>query len=519
MAIVAGIDFGTQSVRVSLVDSQRGRVGGASAAYPVLRVAGNPDHATQRHSDHVTALVQAMRAALASAGIDGHEIAALAVDSTGSTVMPVDASLAPLGDYYLWCDHRAAKEAAEITAVARARNLEALRWYGGVYSSEMAWAKVLHWLRHNPGERTHFATAVEHCDFIVAMLCGVERVEDLPRSVCAAGHKWLWQEATGGLPDEEFFCAVDPLLAGVRERFGTHFGASDRLAGRLCTEWAEKLGLRASLPIPFAGLDAHWDAIGSGIADGDIVNVVGTSTCVMAVVRDTQPIEGIFGIVPGSVHPARFGIEAGMSAAGDIFEAIARRAGTTVAALAEGLEHYQAGQTGLLRLTWDHGDRNVLSNPTLSGVTLGWRLSHEARDELFAAMEGTAFHTRIILERLEENGVEVRRVINGGGISRRSKVLNQVFANVLNKPVLVPETDVTSLGSAIFALLAAGAYSSVEAAQKALCPRYHIYDPECSSVIRYEALFALYRRLYFGWGADRASPLHLLDELTRRITF
>jgi L-ribulokinase len=517
MAIVAGIDFGTLSVRVSLVDSERGRLASASAGYPLLRKKEDPDQATQRAKDHLGALTVAMRDALRAAGLEGGEVAALAVDTTGSTIMPVDWNLRPLDDYYLWCDHRSAGEAAEITRAARAAGLEAIRWYGGVYSSEMAFAKLLHWLRHNPDKRAEFATAVEHCDWIVAQLTGVKDVSGLTRSICAAGHKWLWNAQAGGWPADDFLRGVDPLLGGFAAGAGTSFATSDRIAGHLCPEWACRLGLRAGLPIPVPALDAHWDAIGAGIAEGDVVNVVGTSTCVMAIVKETQPIEGVFGVVPGSINPAFYGIEAGLSAAGDIFEAIARRAGVTVAELSRGLENYSAGQTGLLRLVWDNGDRNVLSDPALSGVTLGWRLPHTARDELFAAIEGTAFHTRIILERLAGSGVPIHRVINGGGIPRKNRVLNQVYANVFNKPVLVPEADVTSLGSAIFAFLAAGVYPSVEAAQKALCPAYQVIRPDPAAVAVYDQLHVMFRGLYFAWGRGEPGPsmTAVLSELRR----
>lgn len=500
MAIVAGIDFGTLSVRVSLVDSERGRLASASAAYPLLRRKDDPDYAAQRAEDHLAALTTAMRAALRAAGLAGGEVAALAVDTTGSTIMPIDRDLRPLDDYYLWCDHRSAQEAAEITHGARQVNLAALRWYGGVYSSEMALAKLLHWLRRNPDKRARFATAVEHCDWMVAQLTGVTDVAGLTRSICAAGHKWLWNAQAGGWPADDFLRSVDPLLGGFAAGAGTRFAASDRIAGRLCGAWADRLGLREGIPIPAPALDAHWDAIGAGIAVGDVVNVVGTSTCVMAMVGATEPIEGVFGIVPGSIHPAYFGIEAGLSAAGDIFDAIARRAGTTVSDLASGLEKFTAGQTGLLRLVWDNGDRNVLSDPALAGVTLGWRLQHTAQDELFAAIEGTAFHTRIILERLADNGVPINRVINGGGVPQKNAVLNRIYANVFNKPVLVPEQEITSLGSAIFAFLAAGTFGSVEAAQKRLCPAYRVVAPEPSAVARYERLYQLYRRAYFSMG-------------------
>jgi L-ribulokinase len=200
------------------------------------------------------------------------------------------------------------------------------------------------------------------------------------------------------------------------------------------------------------------------------------------------------------VHPKKTGVEAGLSATGDIFEAIARRAGSTVAALSVGLDTYKAGQTGLLRMTWDNGDRTVLVNPELGGITFGWNLTHAPQDELFAAIEGTAFHTRVIFERMEKHGVPIDRVINGGGIPQKNDVLNQVYANVLNKPVLIPKSDVTSLGSAIFAALAAGAHNSIEDAQRALCPEHRVVEPHPSSARVYEQLYGIYRELYFGFG-------------------
>jgi ribulose kinase len=396
MSIVAGVDFGTLSVRVSIFDSERGRLGSGAAEYPLLRKKEDPDHATQRHADHMEALALATRRALEASGVGGREVEAIALDTTGSSVIPVDERLNPIGDYYLWCDHRAWREASEITAAAHANKLNAIEWCGGTYSSEWGFAKLLHWLRNNPAQRSRFATALEHCDMVAAVLCGIEDPAAVPRSICAMGHKWMWNEALGGLPPEEFLTAVDPALAGVRNR----------------------------------------------------------------------------------------------------------RAGTTVGELSKGLENYRPGETGLLRLTWDNGDRTVLVNPELSGVTLGWRLTTTAQDELFAAIEGTACHTRVILERMEEYGVPVRRIINGGGIPQKNPVLNQVYANVIGKPILVPEGDVTSLGSAIFAFLAAGAFSTIEEAQDRLCPAFRVIEPVESC----EDLYAQYRELYFAFGRSETLP-------------
>jgi L-ribulokinase len=323
----------------------------------------------------------------------------------------------------------------------------------------------------------------------------------------------MWNRALGGFPPEDFLVAVDPLLAGVHQKLAGRYATSDQIAGRLSPQWAARLGFRAGIPIPIGAFDAHWDAIGAGVHEGDIVNVVGTSTCIMAIARETRLIPGVCGVVQGSIHPQMAGIEAGLSATGDIFEAIARRASASVAGLSQGLEKYRAGQTGLLRLTWDNGDRTVLVNPELGGVTLGWKLTHTAQDELFAAIEGTAFHTRVILERMEEHGVPIRRVINGGGVPQKNETLNRVYANVLNKPVLVPESEVTSLGSAIFAFLAAGAFRSVEEAQDALCPSYRTVEPEPAAARVYEQLYALYRKLYYGMGRASAAPVAAGDVL------
>jgi L-ribulokinase len=213
------------------------------------------------------------------------------------------------------------------------------------------------------------------------------------------------------------------------------------------------------------------------------------------------------------VHPKYMGIEAGLSATGDIFDAIARRAGTSIPELSRSLETFRAGQTGLLRLTWDNGDRTILVNPELGGATLGWKLTHSAEDELFAAIEGTGFHTRVILERMEQHGVKIRRVINGGGIPQRSRKLNQVYADILNKPVLVPQGDVTSLGSAIFAFMAAGTFPTIELAQDALCPSYTVFDPHPANVAVYRELYPLYRKLYFAFGQKDAEPAALGDVL------
>jgi L-ribulokinase len=504
MALVAGVDFGTQSVRVSVVDSARGPLGWGVAEYPVIRERRDPDFATQSHDAHMAALAAAARIALDAAKVDGATIEAIALDTTGSTVIPVGKGLVPIDDYYLWCDHRAKDEAALITRVAHEEGLPAIDACGGVYSSEWGFAKLLHWLRHNPAKRGALVSALEHCDMVAAVLCGITDPDQVPRSICAMGHKWLWD---GDLPPASFLAKVDPLLAGARDWLRGRYRTSDHIAGRLSAEWAKKLGLREGIPIPVGAFDAHWDAIGAGIAEGDVVNVVGTASCIMAIAQKTDRIPGLCGVVPGSIHPQYIGIEAGLSATGYLFEALAARSNAKVSELAKGLESYRAGQTGLLHLSWDNGDRTVLVNPNLGGVTLGWNLNHTAQDHLFAAIEGTAFHTRVILERMAEYGVPINRVIHGGGIPQKNDALNHVYANVLGKPVLVPERSITSLGSAIFAFRAAGTFATIEDAQRALCPTYRVVSPDPASRHTYERLYAHWRSLYFAMGTPGSAPV------------
>ena len=518
MAVVAGVDFGTLSVRVSLVDSERGLLASAVAEYPLKRKREDPEFATQSHADHMRALAAATREALQKAGASGDQVLSIALDTTGSSVVPVGKNLEPLDDYYLWCDHRAKAEAAEITEAAHREKLEAIEWCGGVYSSEWGFSKLLHWLRHNPGKRSEFVSAFEHCDMVAAALGGISDAKKVKRSICAAGHKWMWNASLGGLPAEKFLTRVDPLLAGVREKLDGEYATSDRLAGHLSADWAAQLGLKAGIPIPVGAFDAHWDAIGAGCRSEDIVNVVGTSTCIIGITPSVRLVPGVCGVVEGSVHPKRTGIEAGLSAVGDIFQAIATRAATDVRTLSQGLEKYRAGQTGLLRMTWDNGDRTVLVNPNLRGITFGWNLQTTAQDELFAAIEGTALHTRVILDRMEQHGVTVRRVINAGGIPQKNDVLNQVYANVLGRPVLVPAGSVVSLGSAIFAFLAAGTFKTVEEAQDAVGPQYKVFQPEASSKRVYDELYSLYSKVYFAFGqpqnADYGKVLPALIQLS-----
>ena len=466
MAIVAGVDFGTLSVRVSIVDSERGLLASAIAEYPLHRKRDDPDYATQSHEDHMRALADGHATGGAGGWNRWRSGPGHRARHHGSSVIPVGDGLVPLDDYYLWCDHRAKNEAAEITELRASRRLEAIQWCGGVYSSEWGFAKLLHWLRHNPGkarQTRHRLRTLRHG--------GGDALRDHRSAPASSAASAPWATNGCGMPLWAAFLPKSFWPRSIRcspacaKSWTANMRPPTRSPERSLQQWAEKLGLRAGIPIPVGAFDAHWDAIGAGAHEGDVVNVVGTSTCIMAYAAKAQLIPGVCGVVPGSVHPQYTGIEAGLSAP-EISSAPSRGApDTTVAELSKGLENYRAGQTGLLRMTWDNGDRTVLVNPNLGGMTLGWNLLHTAQDELFAAIEGTAFHTRVILDRMSEYGAPTQRVINGGGIPQNNPVLNQVYANVLGRPVLVPSGKVTGLGSAIFAFMAAGAFKTIGEAQ------------------------------------------------------
>ena len=359
---------------------------------------------------------------------------------------------------------------------------------------------MLHWLRHNPEKRAKFVSAFEHCDMVAATLCGITDARRVKRSVCAMGHKWMWNASLGGLPPESFLAKVDPLLAGARAKLDGDVRdlRQDRRTRFRLTGQRSWGCVRAS---PF--LLAPSTPIGMQLAQARKKATSSTSSARRPASSPMRPkaqlIPGVCGVVPGSVHPQFTGIEAGLSATGDIFSAIARRANTTVEEFSKGLTSYRAGQTGLLRMTWDNGDRTVLVNPNLGGMTIGWNLLHTAQDELFAAIEGTAFHTRVILDRMSEYGAPTQRVINGGGIPQNNPVLNQVYANVLARPVLVPSGKVTGVGSAIFAFLAAGIFktdrrsASERSARRTRCTSR---KPRRRDV--YVELYELYRKIYFG---------------------
>jgi len=535
-AFVLGVDFGTNSARAVVVDCADGRaVGTAVVEYPsgehgVITDPKDPHLARQHPGDYLVALkgsvTRALRAAKRKQGFAAARVLGVGVDTTGSTPIPVDASCRPLAlekrwrkhpaaQAWLWKDHTGAEEAAAITEAARRHAPEYVAPIGGTYSSEWFWSKIWKCLKVAPEVFDAAASWVELADYVPAVLAGITDPAAIRRCVCAAGHKAMYAEAHGGLPDAAFLARLDPRLAALRGHLFTKAHAADRPAGRLSEAWAQELGLPAGIPIAMGGFDAHYGAVGAGVKSGTLVKIIGTSTCDVAIAPLSAPmadVPGICGIVPGSVMPGWYGLEAGQSAVGDLLN-------WWVAEVCEGDARLHArltaeaagqrpGESGLLALDWNNGNRTILVDPRLTGLLVGQTL-HTSRAEVYRALiEATAFGARAIVERLRENGVPIDRVVCCGGIAEKNALFMQVYADVLGHPMHIagsPQT--TALGAAISAAVAAGRYPSFEAAQgkmtslqaKRFTPR-----PEARAV--YDDLYKMYRELHDTFGAMSGKP-------------
>ena len=370
---------------------------------------------------------------------------------------------------WLWRDHTGHAEAAEITALAARIRPQYLAKCGGTYSSEWFWSKILHLQRTAPDVFAAAHSFVEHCDYLPAVLCGLTDPRTIPRSICAAGHKAMFNSAWGGLPDKEFLSQLDPSLASLRDRLYSNTVSSNHPAGRLCPAWAEKLGLRPGIAVAVGAFDAHMGAVGAGIREGTLVKILGTSTCDLMIHPNHQPladIPGLCGIVDGSVLPGNYGLEAGQSAVGDMFlwfvnHLVPDCYGATTDAKFQAMEAALAplrpGQTGLLALDWNNGNRTILTDTRLTGLILGQTLHTTAHEIYRALIEATAFGALTIINRLEEYGVNVQEVVNTGGLAVKNAALMQIYADVIGRPMKISRSDQTcALGAAIFGAIAAG---------------------------------------------------------------
>lgn len=546
--LVLGLDFGTNSARALIVDPRNGReVATAVANYPsgeagILLDQKDSNLARQNPGDWLTALTACTRAALRAARkekkFSAEQIIGIGVDTTASTPMPVDEQGRPLCEQkrfarnlhahaWLWKDHTSFAESQEITAAAAKQHPEYLAKCGGIYSSEWFWSKALRCIRVAPEVMQAASSWVEQCDFIPAVLTGNRNPAEWKRGVCAAGHKAMFH-ARWGLPDAAFLQQIHPRLGEVRrsKSFDHAYSCATR-AGALSPAWAAKLGLPAGIPVAVGGIDAHLGAVGAGIKPGTLVKILGTSSCDMLIHPNHQPlvdIPGLCGIVDGSIVPGYFGLEAGQSAVGDIFNWFVNnfdKGSKAHDVLSAEAARLKPGAAGLLALDWNNGNRCVLVDPRLSGLLIGQTL-HTTRAEVYRALiEATAFGARVIIDRLEEYGVAVKEVVNCGGIADKSPLVMQIYADVTGRPMKTSRSSQTcALGAAIYGAVVAGAkaggYDNVADAQARMCAlKAKIYRPVATAQKTYQELFRLYRKLHdaFGTQQDTGSLHEVMKDL------
>lgn len=542
MAYTLGLDFGTNSVRAIVVRCRDGaELGTKVFLYPsgeegVLLDAGDHNLARQYPGDYLEGLEASVKGALQEAeattpGFACDQIIGIGVDTTGSSPIPVDAHNVPLGldprwrenlnaQCWLWKDHTSYGEAEAITEVARRHRPQFVAKCGNTYSSEWFWSKIWHCLKADSEVFKAAYSWVEFADWVPSVLSGVSDPRKVVRGVCAAGHKALYAEDWGGLPDKEFLAMLDPALADLRDRLYERAVDVSQAAGGLCGDWARRLGLPEGIPVTVGEFDVHYGAIGAGVEEGTLVKVIGTSTCDCGVVSAEKTVEdvpGICGIVKGAILPGFYGVEAGQSAVGDIFnwwvKYICRGGGETHEALNREAERLRPGESGLLALDWNNGNRTILVDPRLTGLLLGQTL-HTTQAEVYRALiEATAFGARIILERMEEYGIPVRKVICAGGIAEKSPLLMQIYADVTGRAMLISRSSQTcALGAALAAAVLAGTekggHADFETARHAMTGvKETIYRPDPEARAVYEQLFQLYRRVHDAFGGVGTVPL------------
>jgi L-ribulokinase len=527
-----GLDYGTNSVRCLIVNVANGtEVGTAVWTYAHgtqgVILSHDPNLARQHPADYVAGAEITIKQALAAAkksvkGFKPDQIIGIGVDTTGSTPMPVDANGQPLvyqkkfaknpaAMAWLWKDHTGVAEAAEITALAKKMRPQFLAKCGGIYSSEWFFSKVLHCLRAAPEVFNAAHSWIELSDFVPAELTGTLAPDKFIAGVCAAGHKAMWNAKWGGYPDAQFLSRLNPKLGKLRARLTPRVHSIDRAVGGLTGAWAKKTGLKARIPVAVGAFDAHLGGVGSGVAPGALVKIIGTSTCDIAISPNTKKladVPGLCGIVDGSVLPGYFGLEAGQSAVGDIFNwwvNYIQPGGKNPLShkqLDEAALKLQPGESGLLALDWNNGNRTILVDQRLTGLLVGQTLYTTPVEIYRALIEATAFGALTIINRFEEYGVKILQVVNCGGIAEKSAITMQIYADVTGRPMKISRSAQTcALGSAIAAAVVAGAHKDYATAQKkmtGLKPKIYRPNPKAHEI--YRELYPLYRTLHDAFG-------------------
>jgi len=544
--LVAGVDYGTDSVRSIIVDAENGQEISSAVLYYKRWSDGkycDPEKNMFRQHplDYIEGLEATIKQALGKAPAGtASKIRGITIDTTGSTPVAVDRNGTPLSltpgfeenpnaMFVLWKDHTAVKEAAEINETARTwGGVDFTKFEGGVYSSEWFWAKILHVLREDEVVRKAAFSWVEHCDWIPALLTGNQEPLTCKRSRCAAGHKAMWHESFDGLPSEEFLVTLDPLLKGLRAQLFRETYTCDVKAGNLTAEWAKRLGLEQNVVVGVGAFDAHLGAIGGEIKPYILSKVIGTSTCDMLVApmeeMGDKLVRGICGQVDGSIIPGMLGMEAGQSAFGDIYawfknllmwpvenvlqnsntindktkaELLNEIADKLIPELSKQAEKISIDESGAVALDWMNGRRTPDANQLLKGAITGLNLGSDAAKIFRALVEATAFGAKKIVDRFISEGVDIRGVIALGGVPKKSPFIMQVLSDVLNKPIKVARSEqAVALGSAMAAATVAGIYPNIEAAQDAMGNGFETeYVPVPESARKYEQLYRTYSKL------------------------
>ena len=539
MAYTIGLDYGTNSVRCLIVDVTNGEEIGScvyeyeSGQAGIILDPADHNLARQNPADYLKGIKVTIKAAITEAkngrkDFKPSQVIGIGVDTTGSTPIPVDKNGTPLNMSdefkdnpnacaWLWKDHTGHAEAAEITKLAEKEHPEYLACCGGTYSSEWFFSKILHCLLVDPKTFDAAYTWVEHADWLPAVLTGTEAPDKIRRCRCAAGHKAMFNNDWGGYPDAGFLSKLDPKLGRLRKTLSDRTYAVDQTAGRLTDGWAKELGLPAGIPVAMGAFDAHLGGVGSGIKKGVLVKIVGTSTCDMLVSPSDQElaeIPGICGIVDGSILPGYYGLEAGQSAVGDIFNWFVnyiQPGGSKTGsheALTEKAGKLKPGQSGLLALDWNNGNRTILVDQRLTGLLVGQTL-HTKPEEIYRALiEATAFGDLTIINRFEEYGVKVYEVVNCGGIAEKNPLLMQIYADVTDREMKISRSAQScALGAAIAGAVvagkASGGYDNFADAQAAMCGIKDItYKPIAENNKVYQELYVLYKQLHDAFGVQ-----------------
>jgi L-ribulokinase len=522
-----GLDFGTNSVRALIVNVANGReVGTAVWNYAHgtngVILSRDPNLARQHPADYLTGAEITIKKALAQAtrtvrGFKPEQVIGIGVDTTGSTPMPVDAKGQALAFdkrfaknsaamAWLWKDHTGVVEAAEITELAMEMRPHYLAKCGGTYSSEWFFSKILRCLDVAPEVFEAAYTWVEIADWIPAMLTGTEAPDKLTVGICAAGHKAMYNDGWGGYPDAEFLSKLHPALSALRSRLRPQARMIDRSVGGLTTDWARRTGLSTGIPVAVGAFDAHLGGVGCGIAPGTLVKIIGTSTCdivIAPVSEHLADIPGLCGTVNGSVLPGYYGLEAGQSAVGDIFNWFVNylHAGSHED-LTQAAAKLKPGASGLLALDWNNGNRTILVDQRLTGLLLGQTLYTTPAEIYRALIEATAYGALTIINRFEEYGVKIDQIVNCGGIAEKNPVAMQIYADVTGRPMKISRSAQTcALGAAIAGAVVAGAHPNFPAAQKAMTGvKKRVFTPDPQAHAVYKELYALYRKLHDAFG-------------------